>query len=1488
MVDPLFNQERYQNRNYFRCIQKIPDNVSLSTINLSGPVFSNNTDPDVINRSLNRRKLLIDICKKSDITLVQESWLTGKWDDVSKSYTGNSLHCREFFNEHNFYSYFNNYFRGTRGTMVLVRKEFLTQHKLAVEVIRLDNGSSMAIHFKSGNLNFLIFNIYLPAHAKKTAEGEVQDGTKSCEKIRHINNLSKKIPSRILHSKPYMIFGGDFNFVESRKDRIQLFPEDGSWNPSPSSANDSDEILEAFSRVKFDHNLIEVPHTHYTYKSHLYTKRSNGQPDKKFHVLSRLDRFYVSDSPSLFLSHNFSIEHHDSGDISDHNHLCLSITKKKKNLKSSKISGDCLKNWAYQHQQFPKIFADCYKRLCNSWDSKWCKASKFIEAMHTAQKVIKSAHDIPEARTPDQRIGVLCSFIRHIQSSNINFTSITSFGKSYPKIREFITIKVEKNETRTYSFDIDAIEKDLKNLFRKANDNEIEELKKIGKSDEDFVTRKMTILDRLKALKPIPKNDIEVIFDGKDYVDSPSGIADAVLPHFEKMFQPSNCSQQSIDSFLHDFTRKMPEGNWQVTKRIIQDCIRTKNSSHPGPGGIPFAAWSILIEESSELILDLIEDLTGDSPEDIPPEFQLCYLFLVPKSPDLISPDGRPAFSCGKIRPVMVAPTIIRLISQCLLRVLAPKAVDFVHSDQKGFVPGRQGIENIYKCNNFFYKHTQNPSGSTQAFLLLVDFSNAFSCLDWRFIKTMLLKIGIPEGWTRALCSLLKSQVDLQFKDVYKENFVSIGTGCRQGDPLSGILFAIFLEPLLQKLRDETGDDCLGFADDLILLLTKLVQKKFGNICLIFKAFGEASNLRVNLGKTVAISCRRGTDHPMHEIDVSRFKNDTWPNFGSQLRDVEKYLGVKFGRKINENNIYDEVMAKFDSKLLEWDRIPASAANRAFIANIFLISLFSYISQVCPLNSKLASRIKSSLKRFFSKIQFCTSGVFWSLASTFDLEHGHFIRDPYLWSLATFLRATANLKLSDLEESCHRMGIYKQLVRARDEYKTLTDDDFPHPDNPNYRLLTSQSRIYGRLYKSYYANSRQLTVDKFHASHPSLSTNSASVVIDSISKIYRENITSKKQRELIQAGDRFHPGPTGRISRHHIFNSIKFYCNGIATKKKMSKWKQWSSPTCRFCPHEEDSIQHWLGIGQPRCRSVVIAAEKCSVQFCCGNLFDALSLSRRTVIFLSAVIKAHQDFHNMGRSSMDPTGLHICSCFHRFMETATVKPNIYSSFEENSNDLNRPTVFQSGVFLRIANILDEQIISIEYSQPISLSYLFNPPPRIDFFISAITKPNEIGHTGYYGFIALGIQILPVSWSGAEPLNDEKSIHPPNLFAIERILDIISTHSAITQRIANQSLSGIYIWCACHLTISVLRLAKSRLSKNPSVADMEILVGEKINNFNKSNRFILQLKHCDASPWRQVSKNLASETSSSEPVSSLSNGWLPFQECQAADILNHIQ
>lgn len=151
-----------------------------------------------------------------------------------------------------------------------------------------------------------------------------------------------------------------------------------------------------------------------------------------------------------------------------------------------------------------------------------------------------------------------------------------------------------------------------------------------------------------------------------------------------------------------------------------------------------------------------------------------------------------------------------------------------VNPDQTGFVSGRSSFNNLCRLFNILYSSQTNQSDLV---ILSLDTEKAFDQVEWPYLFALLQKFHVGEKfitWLKILCNDPRARI--LTNRILSPSF-ALFRGTRQGCPLSPLLFALAIEPLVEAIRSDerihglhtktTINKKILYADDILLYVTK-------------------------------------------------------------------------------------------------------------------------------------------------------------------------------------------------------------------------------------------------------------------------------------------------------------------------------------------------------------------------------------------------------------------------------------------------------------------------------------------------------------------------------------------------------------------------------------------------------------------------------------------------------------------------------------------
>ena len=413
----------------------------------------------------------------------------------------------------------------------------------------------------------------------------------------------------------------------------------------------------------------------------------------------------------------------------------------------------------------------------------------------------------------------------------------------------------------------------------------------------------------------------------------PSEMGDIIVGHYEEVWAKNEAGAQgpAIHAYIQQVAGRMavPADLQPVMPSAddFTDIIRDTNDSCAGPDGIPFAYYKTYarLDTSLAQVLSDICGLIGAGI--IPPKgYNHARFFLIPKKAGGL---------IGDTRGISVSNGDNRMVATGIVGAITPALQKCIHKDQKGFVPGRIGIEHAHSLTNSFYS---SLSRKQQRYVLLLDTPRAFDTVSHAFIHACLAAMGFAGWLCRAVAGLLHDVVVIPVLAEMTKHRIRIERGVKQGCPLSPLLFVICFDILLHQLDSINNMHKFAYADDLALELRSI--KSLIKALQVVQRFGAFSDLHTNQTKTVIVSALEPSEGTRRRVAEAG-----WDQI--EFRDSAVYLGLLFGPNVTTEEVFADAYDKYNKRLalFHWVMKGMSLHDRIVLVNVFLLPLFYYLAQ---------------------------------------------------------------------------------------------------------------------------------------------------------------------------------------------------------------------------------------------------------------------------------------------------------------------------------------------------------------------------------------------------------------------------------------------------------------------------------------------------------------------------------------------------------------
>lgn len=146
-----------------------------------------------------------------------------------------------------------------------------------------------------------------------------------------------------------------------------------------------------------------------------------------------------------------------------------------------------------------------------------------------------------------------------------------------------------------------------------------------------------------------------------------------------------------------------------------------------------------------------------------------------------------------------------KILTKIVVNRLKPLLLDIISLNQTGFIPSRSIHENIIIAQEIIHS-MRKMRGRNGFFFVKVDLMKAYDRLEWAFIHSVLIDIGLPVCMIDFIMHCVSSvRTNVMWNGSRVEFFCPM-RGIRQGDPISPHLFVLCIDKLSHLIANAVED----------------------------------------------------------------------------------------------------------------------------------------------------------------------------------------------------------------------------------------------------------------------------------------------------------------------------------------------------------------------------------------------------------------------------------------------------------------------------------------------------------------------------------------------------------------------------------------------------------------------------------------------------------------------------------------------------------
>lgn len=188
-------------------------------------------------------------------------------------------------------------------------------------------------------------------------------------------------------------------------------------------------------------------------------------------------------------------------------------------------------------------------------------------------------------------------------------------------------------------------------------------------------------------------------------------------------------------------------------------------------------------------------------------------------------------------RVIVMAPLFAKIFEKMLEnwgRRLVDQGVLKIAEEQGGFMPGRSTHDSVFLLLSL--RDAQIRRGK-KMYACFLDIRKAFDSVDHKIFLQHMRDTGAPEEWIRLLAKMLEER-QLKLFDA----LIELKVGTVQGSPVSPLLFVLFINPMIQRLKDlGKGINLLRDDENMQRVISSLLFAD--DTCLVAESLGDLRDM---------------------------------------------------------------------------------------------------------------------------------------------------------------------------------------------------------------------------------------------------------------------------------------------------------------------------------------------------------------------------------------------------------------------------------------------------------------------------------------------------------------------------------------------------------------------------------------------------------------------------------------------------------------------
>ncbi|XP_027181659.1 uncharacterized protein LOC113780035 [Coffea eugenioides] len=465
------------------------------------------------------------------------------------------------------------------------------------------------------------------------------------------------------------------------------------------------------------------------------------------------------------------------------------------------------------------------------------------------------------------------------------------------------------------------------------------------------------------------------------WTNSEEELGKEVANYYRVLFTSSGC--EGLDEILSGLPSTITtEMNDKLTKEVDELEIKTalfsmNPNKSPGQDGMtPLFFQKFWHVVKSDLIAAIRLFFHSSH---MPKSWNHTVISLIPKTQN---PTNLKSY-----RPISLCNVVYKVISKILANRLKEVLSYCISKNQAAFIPGRQILDNVILSHEYLHYMKNKKQGQSGFMAVKLDMSKAYDRVEWKFLDSIMAKMGFGMVWRQWIWSCLTS-VTYSFNiNGEPKEFVIPERGIRQGDPLSPYLFLLCSEGFSNLLKQAEGNKRISgmkisrngpsithlfFADDS-LIFCNAEREEACELIQILRRYEMGSGQSINLEKSSVFFSSN--------VDYQR-RREVRQSLGSiQVATQGRYLGLPMVITRSKQQVFGYIKDSISRRMASWKNKLLSQGGKEVLLKAVSMAMPVYTMSCFKLPNKLCKEVSSMFANYWwgeaegkNKMHWCAWG----------------------------------------------------------------------------------------------------------------------------------------------------------------------------------------------------------------------------------------------------------------------------------------------------------------------------------------------------------------------------------------------------------------------------------------------------------------------------------------------------------------------------------